>query len=211
MAIKVDHNEIQGTVVEAKRWCRSKVKEAQKELTDEYMQFASDEIRRKLMGLEEYRKAKTILLYANSGKEVITINAKNKPINDLAFCNRKPGLELALPLCVDTKTHRMEARLWNAEYRLKPGAYGIPEPDSKAPVIDPKDIDLVVLPCVSCDHKLNRLGHGAGYYDRYLDDLAEDCVTVALCYEKIMLDEIPTEPHDKKVDMVITEENIYGK
>lgn len=203
MAIKVDHNEISGEVALAKRWCRGKVKEAQKELDYEYMQEASDAIFHKLARLPEYRNAKTIMLYVNAGQEVVTRTI-------MSYASRQ-AKTVALPLCVDTEAHLMEARLWNAEYRLKPGAYGIPEPDPAAPVIDPKDIDLVVLPCVSCDPELNRLGHGAGYYDRYMDGLAEGCAKVALCYERIMLEEIPTEPHDKKVDMVITEENIYGK
>ncbi len=203
MAIRVNKNEIPGTIPEAKRWWRSKVREANKELTDAYMTEASEKIREAVMHTEEYRKAKTIMLYVNAGKEVVTTS-----LMDVA---NRAGKTVCLPLCYDTKNHLMDARIWNEEHRLIKGAYGIPEPDRTAPIVNPEDIDLVILPCVSCDASCNRLGHGAGYYDRYLTHLRDDCKLFALCYEKIMIDEIPTEPHDESVDAVITEENIYGK
>ena len=201
MTIKIQHNEIPGTVLEAKRWWRKQIREAQKGLTDEYMTEASEAIREQLMRMEEYRKAKTVMLYVNCGKEVVT-----RSLMDVA---NRAGKTVCLPLCYDTDQHLMDARLWNAEHKLVAGAYGIPEPASDAPVIDPKEIDLVVLPCMSCDANCNRLGHGAGYYDRYLTQLRDDVVTVALCYEEILAENIPTEEHDKKVNAVITEERVY--
>ena len=203
MSIRVNKNEIPSTVLEAKRWWRSKIREAQRELSDAYMVDASGKITRKVMMLKEYRQAKTVMLYVNAGKEVFT-----RSLMDAASRAKKT---VCLPLCYDTEQHLMDARLWNLEHKLVSGAYGIPEPAPDAPVIDPKDIDLVILPCMSCDDQCNRLGHGAGYYDRYLAQLRDDCKLIALCYEDIMSIEIPTEPHDKKVDMVVTEENIYGK
>ena len=201
MAIKVNHNEIPGTLLEAKRWWRKRIREAQKELTDEYMTEASEAIREQVMQLEEYRKAKTVLLYVNCGKEVIT-----RSLMDVA---NRAGKTVCLPLCYDTEEHLMEARLWNDEYKLVTGAYGIPEPSSEAPVVEPSEIDLIILPCMSCDAECNRLGHGAGYYDRYLAQLRDDCTTVALCYDKILVEHVPTEEHDKQVNAVITEKRIY--
>lgn len=203
MAILINHNEIPGTVLEAKRWWRQQIRQAQKDLGEPYMTDASSRITKKLMRIREYRDAKTVMLYVNAGKEVIT-----RSIMDAA---NRVGKTICLPLCYDTEAHLMEARLWNSDYKLKSGAYGIPEPDAASPVIDPKEIDLVVLPCMSCDPDCNRLGHGAGYYDRFLEGLRDDCIRVALCYERILADELPTEAHDRQVDMVITEENIYRR
>ena len=203
MAILVNKNEIPSTVLEAKRWWRSKIREAQRELTDAYMTEASGAITKSVMHLREYRDAKTVMLYVNAGKEVIT-----RTLMDAAS---RAGKTVCLPLCYDTENYLMDARLWNADHKLVAGAYGIPEPAPGAPVIDPKDIDLVILPCMSCDDNCNRLGHGVGYYDRYLTHLRDDCKLVALCYDKILIEQVPTEPHDRPVDAVITEENIYGK
>ena len=203
MTIKVNQTEIPGTVLEAKRWWRKRIREAQKELTDEYMTEASEAIREQLMRMEEYRKAKTVMLYVNCGKEVVT-----RTLMDVA---NRAGKTVCLPLCYDTDQHLMDARLWNAKHKLVAGAYGIPEPASDAPVIDPEDIDLVVLPCMSCDAECNRIGHGAGYYDRYLAKLRKDAVTIALCYDAILIDNVPTEEHDEKVNAVITEKNIFRR
>lgn len=201
MAIRVNHNEIPGTVCEAKRWWRKEIKTHHQELTDEYMVVASDKMMESLIRMKEYRNAKTVMMYVNVGKEVIT--------NTLMSVANRQGKTVCLPLCIDTVNHIQEARLWNDEHRLVVGAYNIPTPDPSSPVVKPEEIDMVILPCVSCDDECNRLGHGAGYYDRYIEQLRDDCVTVALCYDKLLADKLPTEPHDKKVDMVITEENIY--
>ena len=202
MAIRINQNEIPSTILEAKRWWRKRIREAQKDLTDAYMTEASEAIREQLMHMEEYRKAKVVMLYVNVGREVVT-----RSLMDAA---NRAGKTVCLPLCYDTEEHLMDARLWNDVYKLETGAYGIPEPSHDAPVIDPKDIDLIVLPCMSCDAECNRLGHGAGYYDRYLAQKRDDCTTVALCYEAILAEGIPMEEHDEKVNAVITEERIYN-
>ena len=209
MTIRVNYNEIPGTVVEAKRWWRSAVKKVAAELKDGYRSDASEEIRRALCSMDEYKNAETIMLYVSAGKEVITSSLMNVAL--------KHGKTVCLPLCMDMDAngkkiggeHVMEARLWNSEHKLVPGAYGIPTPDPDAPTVRPEDIDLVVLPCVTCDVECNRLGHGAGYYDRYLTQLRDDCATVAICYEEVLAERIPVEPHDRTIDAVVTEEKIY--
>lgn len=201
MAIRVNHNEIPSTVFEAKRWWRTEVKNHLGELTDDYMVDASGRMMESLIRMKEYRNAKTVMLYVSVGKEVIT--------NTLMSTASRQGKTVCLPLCTDTVNHIQEARLWNKEHRLVTGAYNIPTPDPDSPIVKPGEIDMVVLPCVSCDVNCNRLGHGAGYYDRYIEQLRDDCITVVFCYDKLLADKLPTEPHDRKVDMVITEENIY--
>lgn len=201
MAIIVNENQIPGTVLEAKRWWRSKVREAQKELDDEYMKRASEQIGEKLFSLEEWKQAETVMLYVSAGKEVIT----REVILDAA----EQGKRICLPLCTDTKAHIMEARLWSEDVPLVAGAYGIPEPSPDTLTVPATDIDLVVLPCMSCDSHRDRLGHGAGYYDRFLEKLRNDATTVALCFEKIMAESLPVEEHDQPVDVVLTEENKY--
>ena len=52
------------------------------------------------------------------------------------------------------------------------------------------------------------IGHGGGYYDRYLEKMPEDCEKAILCRESLMCDEIPTEEHDERMDLVISENGI---
>lgn len=186
-----------------KRWWREEIKRRQQEIGDVYMNDASSIIGRSLRALPEYRKAEKVMLYVSVGKEVMT--------NKMLLFALQEGKQVYLPLCTDTEKHLMEARLWNSEYKLVKGEYGIPAPAADSPRIPENELDLVVLPCVSCDRECNRLGHGAGYYDRFIEKLKPECAKIALCYEKIIADEIPMESHDIKMDAVITEEKIYRR
>ncbi len=89
---------------------------------------------------------------------------------------------------------------------LKVGAFGIMEPDDLEAEVAAKDIDLVIVPGVAFDRGLNRLGRGGGYYDRWLSSL--DVPTIGLCFNFQLMDAIPTEAFDKKMDMIITEKEI---
>ena len=193
--------EIETKAILDKRWWRSETKKKQAKLSDVYMNDASTNIGRVLRALPEYRKAKTIMLYVSVGKEVMT--------NKIMLFALQEGKRVCLPLCTDTENSLMEARLWNAEHKLVKGEYGIPAPAGDSPRISEDEIDLVVLPCVACDRECNRLGHGAGYYDRFIEKLSPVCGKIALCYEKIIADKLPTESHDVPMDAVITEKEIY--
>ena len=82
--------------------------------------------------------------------------------------------------------------------------YGIFEPANGARIVTPAEIDLAIIPCLSCDLFGHRLGRGAGYYDRYLTDTRTYPVAVIL-YECFLSPLIPSEPHDVRPDSVITE------
>jgi 5-formyltetrahydrofolate cyclo-ligase len=69
--------------------------------------------------------------------------------------------------------------------------------------------DILLVPGIAFDKKLNRLGRGKGYYDRYLEDF--DGVKVGVCFEIQLLEEVPVDDHDIKLDYLITEKNIYNK
>jgi len=159
--------------------------------------------------MPEVRDCKTILAYFSVGKEPATLALISKLLEE--------GKRVCLPLCVDLdeEGHRtgtvdaMEARVIRSFDDLVPGAYGIPEPAADTEVMLPEYVDLIILPCLSCDRNCNRIGHGAGYYDKYLSKIRKDCFTVAICFEEVLADEIPTEPHDRPVDAVVTEKQIY--
>ena len=80
------------------------------------------------------------------------------------------------------------------------------EPTDDGTVIPDDDIDMIVVPGIAFDRNRNRLGRGKGYYDRLLSDLKASAV--GLCFDFQLKDQIPVEPFDKKVDLVITEKEI---
>ena len=87
--------------------------------------------------------------------------------------------------------------------------YGILEPiTGRSKPVSPGDIDAIILPCVAFDDKLRRLGHGAGYYDRFLP-LCEKAVKIAAAFELQRAAAVPIDSFDVAMDAVATELRIY--
>ena len=118
------------------------------------------------------------------------------------------GMQVAFPLCRSDGS--MEARTADSGVgfacMLKPGAFGIREPkeDCSRPV-RPEDIDLVVVPCVAFDGHGGRIGHGKGFYDRYLPQLRPDAEKILIAFEAQRLPEVKTVPTDFPIRRMITE------
>lgn len=91
---------------------------------------------------------------------------------------------------------------------LESGAFNVPEPKDKTP-FDKKEIDLVIVPGVAFDRKGNRTGYGKGYYDRFLKDMS--ALKIGVCHSFQLLDEIESEEHDVKMDMIVTEREVWTR
>lgn len=90
--------------------------------------------------------------------------------------------------------------------RLELGSFHIEEPTGDD-LVDPSILELIVTPGVAFDRKGTRLGRGKGYYDRLL--ATTKATKIGVAYHFQMIDELPAEPHDVPVDMVITDRDIY--
>lgn len=91
---------------------------------------------------------------------------------------------------------------------LRQGPLGVPEPDG--PALGPHaldDVDLVLVPALAVDHAGRRLGRGAGYYDRALTGVT--ALRCAIVFAAELLPEVPHEPHDQPVDLVLTESGLF--
>ena len=89
--------------------------------------------------------------------------------------------------------------------RLAPGRFGLLEP--VGPRLGPTAIgtaDVVVVPALAVARDGVRLGRGGGYYDRALQYARDDAVLVALVFDDELVDELPAEPHDRRVTAVVT-------
>lgn len=145
----------------------------------------------------EYAAAKTILLYSFIRSEV--------QLFALAETGKKDGKTIAYPVCL--AEGQMLAACSNAWQK---GPYGILEPDlQQGRVIDPREIDLVICPCVAFDEQCRRIGMGAGYYDAFLPRLRPDASVWAAAYEIQKVDAIPADPWDIRMHRVYTESNVY--
>ena len=112
------------------------------------------------------------------------------------------GKTVCLPKCL--ADHQMEARVITSLDDLAPDAYGIPAPGDHCPALEREKMDLILVPGLCFDSRGNRLGQGGGYYDRYLEDY--EGVTIGLCREDFFQVNLPREPLDAWVRIVLTEE-----
>ena len=97
----------------------------------------------------------------------------------------------------------MEVRLFQPEVPLVRAPFGLWEPPEDAPLLDRSAIQLALVPAVCYDRAGYRLGFGGGYYDRWLADFSG--FTVGLCRDCVLQDRVPREPHDRRVDLLLTE------
>jgi 5-formyltetrahydrofolate cyclo-ligase len=93
--------------------------------------------------------------------------------------------------------------------KVVPGYKGIPEPSDDALTVLPSEIDLAVIPGVAFDRDCNRLGRGKGFYDRLIPDLR--CPLIGLGFDFQIVDQVPVEIFDRKLDMVITERSLFDR
>lgn len=105
----------------------------------------------------------------------------------------------------DTQMHFVH---YDPNQAYQEGAYQIREPLSNQ-LCQKEDIDVIVVPLVGFDENLHRLGHGKGYYDRYLQDIK--ALKIGVGYEVQKLDFIENDQYDIPLDMIISEERIYYK
>lgn len=112
------------------------------------------------------------------------------------------GHPLALPVLIDRET--IEFRRWQPGDPLVPAGFGTQGPPAGAEVVAP---DGLVVPLVGFDATGHRLGWGKGHYDRAIARLAPRCplVTVGLAFSVQQLPAVPAEPHDRRLDMILTE------
>lgn len=91
--------------------------------------------------------------------------------------------------------------------KVQEGYRGIMEPSAEAALICPEEIGFAVVPGLAFDRDGGRLGRGKGYYDRLLPRLC--CPKAGIAFDERIVDEVPLEKHDVKMDMVITPNNLY--
>jgi 5-formyltetrahydrofolate cyclo-ligase len=157
-------------------------------------------IRHKLFDTPEFKRAKVVLFYASFRAEVDTIRIIEESL--------KMGKRVLVPK-VDKKRHLLRLYEINDLKELSPGCMGIHEPSLPVERLrEINDIDLIIIPGTGFDFSGNRLGYGAGYYDILLSDVKKKIPFVALAYEEQLIDSIPAELHDVRVDIIITDKQV---
>ena len=114
------------------------------------------------------------------------------------------GKQVAVP--VSGPDGQMEAVYIYRHTRLRPGRYGILEPETGGEILSPQDASLIIVPALAFDRRGVRLGRGGGYYDRWLARTRG--TSVGLCYAQYLFTCLPSQAHDRRVDAICTQEGI---
>jgi 5-formyltetrahydrofolate cyclo-ligase len=141
---------------------------------------------------------KTLFVYVNFRSEVETFQLIQR-------CLEKDK-RVVVPLVDSAQSTMIALQVTDLEEDLQPGYFEIPEPDpAKTSRVDGKEIDVVVLPGSVFDIEGGRLGYGGGYYDRFLVNDAPQACRIGLAFELQVVPAVPLEPHDQRLDYLVTE------
>lgn len=196
-------------------WCgvkgslREKLLEKRNNIKPEKRKEKEALIMNRLFEMPEFKRAKNILFYASFKGEVGTKASLRHAI--------KLGKRIVLPR-VDREQKCLRLYEIKNTSELVRGYMGIPEPGIlKGREMSLKDIDVVIVPGVGFDIKGNRLGYGAGYYDRLLSYASlqlsgskRHIPTIALAFEEHIVPALPNEGHDVKIDKIVTEKRVIN-
>ena len=163
-------------------------------LPEDYLRAACARITEKVLALPQYKAARVVMAYVSQPREPDT-----KAIIRDAL---EAGKTVLLPRCY--AGGRMEAYPIRDLAGLQPGKLGIPEPPEPEDGEAVPKPDLVLVPCVAAAPHGIRLGHGAGYYDRFLAEHRGK--SICLCFRAFLRGDLPAEETDVPVDLVITDE-----
>ena len=120
----------------------------------------------------------------------------------------------ALPV-VDVKTKSLIFKNWFEKEKLTKGHLGNYEPSHSNKTIFPQ---IIIVPMLMFDRKLNRLGYGGGYYDKAIFSLKQyfhrekkNFFAIGVAYSEQEIKSMPHETHDQKLDFIVTEKEILSK
>jgi 5-formyltetrahydrofolate cyclo-ligase len=178
-----------------KKALRQDVLEERLKLSPEERRAKSREIEKRLFSLPEFRMARIILFYASFRSEVETHAMVRQALAD--------GKRVVLPKVKGRDLALFEIKDFDRD--VKPGRWDIPEP-AGGKHMEREKIDFIVVPGAAFDHAGNRLGYGAGFYDKLLKGYQG--AVVALAFELQIVPTVPAGPHDVPVQKIVTEKRV---
>ncbi|SHO50178.1 5-formyltetrahydrofolate cyclo-ligase [Anaerocolumna xylanovorans] len=174
---------------------RQEIKGKKEKLTKEQIAAKSEIITKYFTALTEYRNCSQIILYAAFNQEVNTLPLINQALKD--------GKKVALP-----KVMGKDIEFFYIESFNDTGisSLGIPEPDIQNKIELLTDtVNVILVPGLAFDMEGNRIGYGKSYYDAYFAAHKAEFLKIAFAYDFQVYESIPREPHDVKIDFIITD------
>ena len=180
-----------------KKTLRNELLKKRENYSKEQIDEISDVIFRKIEELECFKNAKCILIYVTFGDELNTVPFLKRCI--------EYGKKVLTPICHKDRTMTLALTTQFPEgFHRTP--FGILEiPVEKATAVSEEELDLVIVPGLAFTIEGDRLGYGGGYYDRLFSIIPDRTVKLCPSFDDFIIKEVPVDPHDKKIDIIITE------
>lgn len=176
-----------------KQTIRKTIKELKAQYSSSDLLIMSEEVFSVVEITGFFQDAKTIFIYNSMPDEVATTSFIQKWSKEKDFY---------LPVVVNDG---LVFRKYNVDTQFVTSGYGIDEPQGDDFPIG-KKIDLVIVPGVAFDRKMNRLGRGKGYYDRFLT--TTKTVKMGVCFDFQLLDEVVVDDRDIAMDVLVSENDL---
>lgn len=175
---------------------RTELRKVLAAITTDMRIAASAEICRQIEALPEWAAARTVAFYAAQPSEP-----------DLAPLLDVPGKAACFPR---VSGDALEFHHCDSNDLLRSGPWKLLEPDpERFPAVRASEIDLLFIPGLAYTRAGARLGRGGGFYDRFLGRTHPSAVKLGVCFHAQLVFSLPLEIHDRAVDQVITEENVF--
>ena len=189
------------SILERKKRQRAEAYSRRRSLTEEERAVKSAAICHFLKEIPALRQAETVFSYAAS-----PVEANLDEINQVLAAQ---GKRVCFPLCYSDGIMQAVLPAPNDPQAWRRGAFGIREPiPERSTVVDPEEIDVVLVPCVVFDDRGGRCGHGKGYYDRFLEGISPNVLKILIAFDAQKTDGVAMEETDVRMDMVVTEQGI---
>ena len=184
---------------EAKKALRKEILLKRRHLDETVCRQYGRQFAKQIISLEEYKEADTILCYASCKGEADTWLLIEKALED--------GKRVALPRV--TGPAEMHFYKITSMKDVAPGYYDIPEPSEacQEEIVE----GFLVVPGTAFDRQMHRMGYGGGFYDAWLECHGSQVTACGLAYDFQLRNEIPVEQHDRRMDIVITPDEVIRK
>ena len=158
---------------------------------------AARQVMEKLSQLDQWKRADIVFAFVSMPDEIDTIHILRTAL--------EAGKKVVLPKVAGENLIFYE--ISNLEQDIAPGAFGILEPVPGLRQVRPEDLTglscVVLVPGVAFDKENFRLGRGKGFYDRFFASAGNSVYKIGIGYSFQLVEEVPREPHDQKLDAVI--------
>ncbi len=180
-------------IIEQKKTLRKKVAEKKRSYSQKKLQDLSEEVISTLELTEVFQNAKVVLAYYSMADEVNTHELIKK---------HRLQKQFLLPM---VNNDELIVKKYVSEESMQTSGFGIKEPTGET-FLEYDKIDLVIVPGVAFDRALNRMGRGKGFYDRLLPKIKAP--KVAVCFDFQLMEKIPANRGDIKMNMVVCQNEI---